>query len=260
MKIIITGARGLVGSALVRRLAGRHDLLAPVHAQLDVTDADAVRRLVLTEMPQLVVNCAVLGVDECERQPDAALRINVEAPRNLAVACAEAGADLIHFSTNYVFSGEDEKFYDVDDEPCPINTYGSTKLAGERAAFEACARTYFIRTSWVFGAGKNSFLSSAHRELRARRSVHAITDTWASVTYVEDLTARVEKILARGHCGLYHIVNDGVCTYLEFAEEAARLVVLEWRRGHSPHRARHRKRDETRRTSPALHAYAMRPL
>jgi dTDP-4-dehydrorhamnose reductase len=226
MKIIITGSGGLVGGSLARRFAERHDVLAPVRAQLDVTDGDAVRRLVLTETPHIVVNCAVIGVDDCEREPDAARRINVEAPRALASACAEVGAEFLHFSTNYVFGGDEEKFYTASDEPRPINVYGHTKLAGERAALEASARTHVVRTSWVFGAGKNSFLSTAHRELLAFVRVRAITDTWASVTYVADLAARVERILERGRYGVYQVINEGVCTYLEFAQEAARLVGL----------------------------------
>ncbi|MBC7931195.1 MAG: dTDP-4-dehydrorhamnose reductase [Rubrivivax sp.] len=226
MKIIITGAGGLVGGSLARRFADRHGVLAPARAQLDVTDGDAVKRLVQAETAQLIINCAVTGVDDCEHDPDAARKINVEAPRLLATACAEVGAEFLHFSTNYVFGGETEKFYTTEDAPRPINVYGQTKLAGERAALEANARVYVVRTSWVFGAGKESFLSTAHRELRAGRRVRAITDTWASVTYVEDLAARVEEILERGRYGVYHVVNEGVCTYLEFAQETARLAAL----------------------------------
>jgi dTDP-4-dehydrorhamnose reductase len=226
MKIIITGAGGLVGGRLAVRLAREHQMLDLRHERLDVTDGDAVRRLVLSARPDAVINCAVLGVDECELAPDAARAINVEAPSSLAAACAEVGAEFLHFGTNYVFDGETEKFYTADDEPRPINVYGRTKLGGERAALEACARTYVVRTSWVFGAGKRSFLSTAHRELRAGRSVRAITDTWASVTNVADLATRVEEILERKRYGLYHVVNEGVCTYLEFAREVARLVGL----------------------------------
>jgi dTDP-4-dehydrorhamnose reductase len=226
MKIIVTGAGGLVGGCLVRRFAGKADVLALRRAELDVTDGEAVRRLILSESPQLVVNCAVLGVDECECEPASAHKINVEAPRMLASASLEAGAEFLHFSTNYIFGGEGRRAYTADDEPRPLNIYGRTKLAGERAALAANSRTYIVRTSWVFGAGKNSFLSTAHRELSAGRRVRAITDTWASVTYVEDLARRVEEILARGHYGLYQVVNSGVCTYEDFAKEAARLVGL----------------------------------
>lgn len=230
MKTIITGAGGLVGGVLSRRLASPgNEVRALLHADLDVTDAGAVARLIESERPSLVVNCAVLGVDECERDPEAARAVNVEAPRSLARAAADAGATFMHFSTNYVFDGEDERFYTEEDEPRPSSVYGRTKADGERAALDANARSLVVRTSWVFGVGKRSFLSTAHAEMRAGRRVRAIKDTWASVTYVEDLAARVRELLALDARGLFHVVNEGVCTYEEFAREAARLAGLDER-------------------------------
>ena len=226
MKVIITGAGGLVGGSLARRFGRKHTLLAPRRAQLDVTDADAVSRFIKAERPQLVVNCAVLGVDECERDPALACAVNADAPRALAAAASDAGAEFLHFGTNYVFDGEGREPYGERDEPRPVNVYGVTKEEGERAAFEANPRSYVVRTSWVFGRGKESFLATAHRELAAGRRVRAIKDTWASVTYVEDLVSRVEEILSEGRHGLYHVVNEGACTYEEFAREAARLAGL----------------------------------
>lgn len=228
MKVIITGAGGLVGGALARRLAdaGR-DVLALRRADLDVTDAAAVERLIKSERPELVINCAVLGVDECERDPAAARAVNADAPRALSMATGEAGAWLLHFGTNYVFDGELERPYTETDEPRPLSIYGSTKAEGENSALAFNPRSVVVRTSWVFGAGKSSFLSTAHRELLAGRRVRAIKDTWASVTYVEDLASRVEEILALSVSGLFHVVNEGVCTYEEFAREAARLVGLD---------------------------------
>ncbi|MFL6253832.1 MAG: dTDP-4-dehydrorhamnose reductase [Pyrinomonadaceae bacterium] len=226
MKVIITGAGGLVGGCLARRLKRAHEVLAPRRVELDVTDSGAVRRFIKEACPQLVVNCAVLGVDECERDPEAARSVNAEAPRTLAAAASEAGAEFLHFSTNYVFDGEGRKPYDERDEPRPLNVYGRTKEEGERAALDANPRSYVVRTSWVFGAGKESFLSTAPRELAAGRQLRAIKDTWASVAYVEDLAARVEEIVGAGRHGLYHVVNEGVCTYEDFAREAARLAGL----------------------------------
>ncbi|HWS90246.1 MAG TPA: dTDP-4-dehydrorhamnose reductase [Pyrinomonadaceae bacterium] len=227
MKVVITGAGGLVGGCLARRLSSLHEVLAPRRAQLDVTDAAAVGRFIGEGRPQLVVNCAVLGVDECERDPEAARAVNAEAPRALAAAAGEVGAEFLHFSTNYVFDGEGREPYAERDATRPVNVYGRTKEEGERAALEANPHGYVVRTSWVFGAGKESFLSTAHRELAAGRGVRAISDTWASVTYVEDLASRVEEILSAGRHGLYHVVNEGVCTYEEFAREAARLAGLD---------------------------------
>ena len=228
MKTVITGAGGLVGGVLARRLAdaGR-DVLALRRADLDVTDAAAIERLTRSERPELVINCAVLGVDECERDPVAARAVNVEAPRALSRAAAGVGATFLHFSTNYVFDGESERPYTEEDEPRPLSVYGSTKAEGERAALAANRRCVVVRTSWVFGAGKRSFLSTAHSELLAGRRIRAIKDTWASVTYVEDLAGRVEEILAPSAGGLFHVVNEGVCTYEEFAREAGRLAGLD---------------------------------
>src|SRR5687768_9445809 len=227
MKVVITGAGGLVGGSLARLFARRGDeTLALARADLDVTDAAAVGRFIGSERPRLVVNCAVLGVDVCEQDEAAARAVNVEAPRSLATAAAAASARLLHFSTNYVFDGERDEPYTEADETRPPNVYGRTKAAGERAALAADPRCLVVRTSWGFGAGKSSSLSTAHRELRAGRRVRAIRDTWASVTYVEDLARRVEELLARRARGVFHVVNAGACTYEEFAREAARLVGL----------------------------------
>ncbi|HEX8337875.1 MAG TPA: dTDP-4-dehydrorhamnose reductase [Pyrinomonadaceae bacterium] len=227
MKVVVIGAGGLVGGCLARRLALGHEVLAPRRAELDVTDADAVAHFADAERPQLVVNCAVLGVDECERDPAAARAVNAEATRSLAAAAASVRAEFLHFSTNYVFDGEACEPYGERDDPRPVNVYGRTKAEGERAAFAANPRSYVVRTSWVFGAGKESFLSTAHRELAAGRHLRAIRDTWASVTFVEDLAARVEEIVGAKRHGLYHVVNEGVCTYEDFAREAARLAGLD---------------------------------
>ena len=227
-KVLITGAGGLVGRHLARRLAARHEVLALAHRDLDITDRAAVWRRVEAERPDLVVNCAVLGVDECERDERAARALNVEGPRALAEAAGPAGADVLHFSTNYVFDGRDAARapYTQEDEPRPVNVYGRTKFEGERAVRAAARQSFVVRTSWVYGRGKESFLSSAYARLAAGRPVRAIADTWANTTYVEDLVGRVEEILARRVYGTYHVVNEGVCSYYDFASEAARLAGL----------------------------------
>ena len=226
MKIAITGAGGLVGTHLARHLATHNQVLPLRHGDLDITDREAVRRLVFQERPALIMNCAVAGVDECERDPALAYAVNVSGPQALAEAAAEVSAEFLHFSTNYVFDGarERQSSYTTDDEPCPINVYGRTKLAGEMVVQQANSKSYIVRTSWVYGAGKESFLGTVHRHLLAGKRVQAITDVWASTTYVADLAARTEEILKRHHYATYHVVNGGVCSYAEFARQAARLV------------------------------------
>ena len=195
---MVTGAGGLIGSALVRR-TGWTGL---THRDLDITDASAVREAV--SRFDLVVNCAVIGVDECESDPALAEAVNVTGPRNLA----RAAPAIIHFSTNYVLD--------------PINIYARTKLAGERAVIEESLRPMVVRTSWLFGRGKSSFLSTVADRLRRGERVTAIRDVFASATYVEDLVTRLLSM--RRQTGVFAIVNEGVLSHFDFAREAARLT------------------------------------
>ena len=215
MRIVITGASGLVGSHLAARFP---DAIALTHRDLDITDADAVRGL----NADRIFNCAVIGVDDCEADPELAERINVLGPANLA----SVAAHIVHFSTNYVFDGGRTSGvpYAPDDDAQPINVYGATKLRGERAVLAANPRALIVRTSWVYGPGKNSFLATVAARLARGERVQAITDTFAGTTYVHDLVERVAQLVEQGASGIHHVVNDGVCSYESFALEAARLV------------------------------------
>jgi dTDP-4-dehydrorhamnose reductase len=228
MKIAISGAGGLVGACLAQELAPTHEVDALKRADLDITDRQAVKRWVDAARPNLIINCAVAQVDPCERDPQMAAAISTSGPQYLAEAAAEIGAEVMHFSTNYVFAGDrtDGASYTIEDETHPINVYGRSKLEGERAVMEANPRSYIIRTAWVYGLGKESFLASVPRKLRKRERVEAIIDIYSTTTYVRDLAARTAEIIARGHHGIYHVANEGTCSYYEFAAETARLVGL----------------------------------
>ena len=224
MKVVVTGAAGLVGRALRELYAATDDVVALGHRDLDITDAVAVDRTVSELRPDVIFNCAVIGVDECEHDPDLARRVNVDGPALLARAAQESGAEFVHFSTNYVFDGNSSRPYVPADEARPVNVYGATKLEGETAAARACRKTHIVRTSWVYGEGKESFLATAARKLARGERVRAITDIWASTTYVADLVRRTAEIVAAGRYGTHHVVNDGVCSYADFAQAGARLV------------------------------------
>jgi dTDP-4-dehydrorhamnose reductase len=228
MKLLITGAGGLIGCHLARRLAWDHDVAALKHSDLDITDRAAVDRIVADLRPAIIFNCAVLQVDESEQKPAKAAAVNADGPGFLAQAAHRIGAEIVHFSTQYAFSGEPRgrAAYIVDDEPQPVNVYGNTKVAGELAVRRANGRSYIIRTSWVYGSGKDSFLCVAYDALAAGRRIQAIDDIWSSTTYVEDLIDRCLEIVERRHYATYHVVNDGVCSYYDFALEAARLAGL----------------------------------
>ena len=228
MKVLITGAAGLVGSHLAKRMARDHDVVALKHADLDITDSVAIDHCVAAAKPTLIFNCAVLQVDDCEQNPDRARVINIDGPRLLAEAAAKTGAEIVHFGSQYVFSGEPvgRAPYTITDELAPVNVYGATKLVGEQAVHDACERSYIIRTSWVYGSGKDSFLCSVADDLKAGKKVRAIDDIWSSTTYVHDLIDRVMTIQRGGFHGTYHVVNAGICSYYEFAVEAGQLVGL----------------------------------
>ncbi len=226
MKIAITGAGGLVGSSLHKMLAGEHQILALKHAALDITNQASVRQFMQAEKPAVIINCAVLNVDECETDKPKAHAINVAGPQYLAEAAQEIGAEIVHYTTNYVFDGKDEKNYTIKDAAEPVNNYGQTKLEGENAVRAACPRSFIIRTSWVYGVGKDNFLSIVHRNLKAGKRGKVVSDCWASATYVNDLAARTRDIIEQKQPGIYHVVNEGVCSYVEFTYEAGKLVGL----------------------------------
>ncbi|HEX7150286.1 MAG TPA: SDR family oxidoreductase [Thermoanaerobaculia bacterium] len=225
MRVLITGAAGLVGSSLAAAYEG-HAVVALRHRDLDITDARAVDDAVGRIRPDVIFNCAVIGVDDCESDPALAERVNVAGPEQLARAAESLGAAIVHFSTNYVFDGRrtDGIAYTAEDEPSAINVYGVTKARGEQAVRNAAARAIIVRTSWVFGPAKDSFLSTVAARLGHGDRVQAITDTFASTTFVGDLTARVLELVERGAYGTHHVANDGVCSYETFAREAARLT------------------------------------
>ena len=223
MKILIAGAGGLVGKEFTRQLSREHQVLAPSHDEFDITDRELVAELVLRERPELLINCAVLGVDASELDPPRAWSVNVAGAENLARAASTIDAEIVQLSTNYVFDGRrrDGLFYTIEDPTKPVNVYGETKLAGEHAVRSASRRSFIIRTSWVFGDGRKSFFNTIHTSLTAGNSVRAITGMWASATYVRDLVTRVIEILRHHKYATYHIVNAELCSYYDFALEAA---------------------------------------
>ena len=228
MKVAIVGAGGLVGKELTKQFAEEHQVSPFTHRELDVTNPLAVQQVLLSERPHLIINCAVLGVAACEIDPGLAWSVNVVGAENLANTARNLDADFLQLSTNYVFDGKlpSDSFYTHKDIPSPVNVYGQTKLTGERAVTAASSRCFIIRTSWVFGDGKQNFFSTAHRSLRRSQKIRAVTDVRASVTNVRHLASRIRDIVSRRHYSTYHVVNEGCCSYYDFACEAGRVLGL----------------------------------
>ena len=229
MKILITGASGLVGRALVQECSGRgDDVLAYDHKALDIGDSGAVETIIGEQRPDAVINCAAwTDVDGCESDPDRAQRVNALGPENLARASRNAGAVLITISTDYVFDGRKDGFYTQRDQPLPISVYGHSKLEGERRAQAAHARTIVVRTGFIFGPGGKNFLSNIVSLAQRGAKLKAIRDCWGTPTYGRDLAARLRELAVLDLPGTYHVVNSGEGASFEtFSVEALRLAGL----------------------------------
>ena len=228
MRWVITGARGQLGHALAARLAREPgaELAAAVDLpEVDVADAAAVEALLsgLRGPADVVVNAAAFTqVDRCEREPEAAFRANALAPGLLAEACARRGIRLVHVSTDYVFAGDGDRPYREDDAPAPRSEYGRSKLEGERRVVAALPGALVVRTSWLFGRGRN-FLAAILAQAQARRRGEAsgplrvVDDQRGCPTWAVDLADALARLVDRGAGGLYHVAGGGIASWWEVA-------------------------------------------
>src|ERR687894_1035477 len=218
MKVLITGAAGLVGAALTRHCRERgDDVLALDHEGLDITDERVVREAFGRLKPDAALNCAAwTDVDGCELDPQRAFLVNSQGVETLATASRLAGACFVTVSTEYVFDGRRENhFYTQRDDPHPLSAYGASKLEGERRAQAASARTIVVRSGWIFGPGGRNFLATALERLRRGERLRAISDSYGTPTYAADLAARLRELAALDLPGVFHVVNSGEGTSYE---------------------------------------------
>jgi dTDP-4-dehydrorhamnose reductase len=223
---LIAGGGGLLGSNMFKSLtASGWQVRAFTHAELDITDADAVRRATRLVRPGLIVNCvATADVDRCEREPDWAYAVNEAGARHLAEAARATAAEIVHISTDYVFDGAKSGFYTQADEPHPLSVYARSKLAGEQAVSAQCEQSYIIRTSWLFGVGGKNFGSRVIEYARMAARLKGVMDQTSIPTYAPDLARRIEEIVGLKTYGLYHGVNTGPATWFDFAQRALELA------------------------------------
>jgi dTDP-4-dehydrorhamnose reductase len=228
---LVTGGTGQLGSEVVALLAGRGESVsAPMAAELDITDASAVRELVDAMRPDVVVNCAAYtAVDAAEADVAAASALNADAPRHLALACVEVGARMLQVSTDYVFAGDAHEPYAEDAPTGPRTVYGRTKLAGEVAVLDVLPESaYVVRTAWLYGPTGSNFVRTMIRLAGERATVEVVDDQWGQPTSARDLAARlVELAGSPAPPGIYHGTNAGATTWHGFAREVFRLSGLD---------------------------------
>jgi dTDP-4-dehydrorhamnose reductase len=218
----VTGAGGLLGREVVEQLRRRgHEVVACDRRALDITDTAASSAVVRAAAPEAIVHCAAFtNVDTAETAQDAARTVNEDGTANVARAAAEVGARFVYVSTDYVFDGAARAPYRPDDPVNPVNAYGRTKLAGERAALLA-GDALIARTSWVYGRSGTNFGSRLLARARSGESVRAITDQSSVPTWVCDTASVIITLLERAApAGTYHVNNSGAASWYEFAREA----------------------------------------
>jgi len=227
LRVLVTGAHGLVGRALTRHCADSgDDVLSYGHKDLDITDREAVRQMILGNQPDVVINCAAwTNVDGCESDEKKAFAANAAGPENLAGACKEAECVFITISTDYVFDGAKPGFYTQLDEPNPQSVYAASKLEGERLSARAYDRSIIVRTGYIFGRGGTNFLSTVVERIQKGERLKAISDTYGTPTYANDLAARLRQLAEKNVGGIYHVVNSGPgVSFEEFTWKAVALI------------------------------------
>jgi len=213
-KVLILGANGMLGHALQKVFP---DATFLGHADLDITDEKSVKDLINLWHPSVVINAAAYtDVDGCEDNRDHAFAVNGYGPGYLAAACTQAGAVLVHYSTDYIFDGT-RPGYQEDDPPNPINAYGESKLMGEVSVMKNMENYRIIRTSWLFGAHGKNFVDTILSLSRQMETVRVVNDQVGKPTYTVDLARATPGIISRAP-GIYHITNDGQCSWYEFAK------------------------------------------
>lgn len=236
--ILLTGAEGQVGWELRRTLATLGQVVACGHRQLDLGDADAVRRTIDRVKPAIIVNAAAYtGVDQAEREPNQAMAVNGTAPGVIAEEALRLDAAVVHYSTDFVFDGRASRPYREEDAVGPLSAYGRTKLAGEQALQQSGAAILILRTGWVYGCRGRNFLLTVQRLARERDVVRIVDDQVGSPTWSRLLAEATAQILSAGagrfsehlreRGGLHHLSCAGETSWYGFARRILELSASE---------------------------------
>lgn len=226
MKILITGANGMLAKAVRQRFAAEELILTDVN-ELDITNLEQVEKFVENCKPDVIINCAAYtAVDKAEEDVDLARKINVDGPKNLAIVAKKAGSVLAHISTDYVFGGDLslENVYHEEDEKNPQTVYGVTKLEGEEAIKENMEDYYIFRTAWLYGDG-NNFVRTMLKLGKEREKVDVVFDQHGSPTYTVDLADIIYQAVEKKiPYGIYHTTNMGYTTWFDFTKEIYKIA------------------------------------
>ena len=225
MKIVLIGADGQLGTDLLKLLQEKHNkIIVPLYfPDFDITKPYEAEKILTNIKPEIIINTAAYNlVDEAEVKPLAPFRINAIAVRDLAVICRNIGSTLVHFSTDYVFSGEKKSPYIEEDTPKPISVYGVSKLAGELFIQSILKKYFIVRTCGLYGVagcwGKGTnFVDTMISKERKGDGLKVVNDQWITPTSTWELAGKVGELCEKDFYGIYHLTNEGYCTWFEFA-------------------------------------------
>ena len=221
MKVLVTGASGQLGFDCVKELERRHIVVRGVNSNdFPLTDFAVMQQYLLDYKPDAVIHCAAYtAVDKAEEEAAACEAVNVIGTRNLAKLCHEIDAKLLYISTDYVFAGDGDKFYEPQDEKKPQNVYGLSKLKGEQAVAAELEKYFIVRISWVFGINGKNFIRTMLNLSKTHTELNVVNDQIGSPTYTSDLAVLLADIIQSDKYGIYHATNEGTCSWADFARE-----------------------------------------
>ncbi|EQB90259.1 dTDP-4-dehydrorhamnose reductase [Clostridium punense] len=240
MKILITGAKGQLGTQLIEILSRGKSELGPVPKEvknceiipcgveeLDITDLKAVKELFHKKKPEVVINCAAYtNVDGCESNEDLAFKVNSLGPRNLAMASEEIGAKLLHLSTDYVFRGQGTVPYKEYDKVDPVSAYGKSKALGEEYVREFSTKYFIVRPAWLYGYYGKNFVKTIMKVAKEKGHLTVVNDQRGNPTNVEDLVHHLLKLIPTEEYGIYNCTGEGECTWYDFAKAIVTLAKI----------------------------------
>ncbi len=228
MRILVTGAAGMLGHALVPILGKDHAVVALTRKDCDLCEEDAVWETIRRQKPDLVVHLAAFtNVDRCELDPEKAKAWNELATLNVAKAVKHVGAAILYTSTDYVFDGRATSPYSEDAQTNPLCVYGETKLTGEWYVREMIERSFIIRTSWLYGPDGKNFVSTILRLAHEKSELRVVNDQRGSPTYTRHLAKKLAELVMTREYGTYHVTATGNCTWYEFARKIIELYDLQ---------------------------------
>ncbi|MFH5835236.1 dTDP-4-dehydrorhamnose reductase [Proteiniclasticum sp. C24MP] len=217
---MVTGVNGQLGHDVMMQLKEMDfDFIAPRRNELDLTNKDQVKKYIIEKNPDVVIHCAAYtAVDKAEDEKDLCYLVNVEGTRAVAEAAKEINAKVVYISTDYVFDGLGQELHSELKEPNPINYYGYTKEQGEKIVRELTDNYFIVRTSWVYGINGNNFVKTMMKLAESRKEINVVSDQIGAPTYTKDLAQFIINLIQTNNYGTYHGVNEGFCSWHEFAE------------------------------------------